>query len=961
MMRPGGPRRALEHPVWLHPEVSDDLRQKDPLYRRLGLILSHLAAAGRTTIVKSCKGQENRGWLRSPLGGNNGFQYYLWWTHHGSPQSDGIDTPEGTILVRAVRQHDDHAHLRAGAPDDYIALESGDDLVEVSGRFWTEEQEEFAAATEAVRMLAGRPGSGKTTALWRAVDVRRGEKVLYVTWSEALARQAGAHFRSFGADDMVIEATGYTDLLRTLSAEEIPDASADNGRRGFLRAIERFGTDVLGPWEGHREALYAEIRAHLLGSSWPRSRNDDWENIERDTETYRTRRCGPSEGVGSRACRAVVKTVRKLGPKRAGLIFPELHAAAEAARRIATAGPPTPYDDIDRIVVDEAQDLTTAEIGVLTTLCRETGRRRGRRPRLLLAADEGQTVRPTGFGWARTGELVARDIGRAKVHQLSRNVRCPARIAAAIEGAGSEYARVTKSARPRKQHGIQADQHTEAHIMRVRVDGSSGAGLVAELAKNNRVGIVTPRDEPPGWVRPENRAAVLTPESAKGLEFEIVCVLEAATVLQELDTAASRQGEDRQAAGEHARGLVDRLRVCISRATETLVYVDTADGRKGGEADEAMFGQAAHYTPDDLVRHTREDAATAEERVLGRIRVAEELVQTAPLRAWELTRQAIDLLGPADVPEGVGNPAVRTQTADAVFRTIGEILFRPDCEDAAGLGIGTGAARVARLCAAPDDDASPEAARLRSMSDAVARLIACEKGAPGGRKDAADDPVALAGSLAKLRDAGAAACDWVEPAVRRIRARLVESVIEAARDPDRAGAFRLDKASSWAAGIATGRVPADRTARSEDAETLGAQWCRTALDTLIAAGREASREGRVQERKRRGTAAGALVESLGNAATTAEQAAVAELVDDLETAERLYLEEGLQERIVRMWRDRAKWEKALEHAEGDERAEIEWLLGIDRLSRTIPEGELRLRPAEVTKLRDALESIDLES
>ena len=70
--------KPLANPVWLHPSVSDTLRGWPHLYRRLGLILEQLAAHGRTAIVKGCA-RPNRGWRRSPLGGANGNQYYLWW------------------------------------------------------------------------------------------------------------------------------------------------------------------------------------------------------------------------------------------------------------------------------------------------------------------------------------------------------------------------------------------------------------------------------------------------------------------------------------------------------------------------------------------------------------------------------------------------------------------------------------------------------------------------------------------------------------------------------------------------------------------------------------------------------------------------------------------------------------------------------------------------------------------
>ena len=76
-------------------------------------MLQHLAANGRSTVVKGCR-NDNKGWRRSPLGGNNGMQWYLWWTPASGAAATGLDAPEDAILIRDVRQHDDHSTLKAG-------------------------------------------------------------------------------------------------------------------------------------------------------------------------------------------------------------------------------------------------------------------------------------------------------------------------------------------------------------------------------------------------------------------------------------------------------------------------------------------------------------------------------------------------------------------------------------------------------------------------------------------------------------------------------------------------------------------------------------------------------------------------------------------------------------------------------------------------------------------------------
>ena len=81
--------RALPYSLWLHEDVLGVLNVLDRvggpnLQKRLILVLQHLAAYGRTSIVKGCTG-ENRGWSRTPLGGgSNGMEHYLWWAREGS-------------------------------------------------------------------------------------------------------------------------------------------------------------------------------------------------------------------------------------------------------------------------------------------------------------------------------------------------------------------------------------------------------------------------------------------------------------------------------------------------------------------------------------------------------------------------------------------------------------------------------------------------------------------------------------------------------------------------------------------------------------------------------------------------------------------------------------------------------------------------------------------------------------
>jgi hypothetical protein len=137
----------------LHEDVLAGVDDLAALRKRVGIVLQHLAAHGRTSVVKGCADAENRGWRRSPLGGNGGMQYYLWWRPLDSTMGRRESQRDGTIVVRAVRHHDDHAPLTVGdlTSGDYILLaqpefEDGG----IVGSPWTAEQLDFVNADDPV-------------------------------------------------------------------------------------------------------------------------------------------------------------------------------------------------------------------------------------------------------------------------------------------------------------------------------------------------------------------------------------------------------------------------------------------------------------------------------------------------------------------------------------------------------------------------------------------------------------------------------------------------------------------------------------------------------------------------------------------------------------------------------------------------------------------------------------------
>lgn len=127
--------------------------------------------------------------------------------HHG-PRQRGV-------LARATRHHEDHARLDAGALDDYLPFSQHEiENADLVGRAWTADQLQLTRHRGPLRLVHGRPGSGKTTVLRKAVEARSGQRVLYLTWSRELTAVAEKHFRAFALAYVRVEARDFATLPR---------------------------------------------------------------------------------------------------------------------------------------------------------------------------------------------------------------------------------------------------------------------------------------------------------------------------------------------------------------------------------------------------------------------------------------------------------------------------------------------------------------------------------------------------------------------------------------------------------------------------------------------------------------------------------------------------------------------------------------------------------------------------
>ncbi|MEB3204864.1 MAG: hypothetical protein VKP57_09210 [Candidatus Sericytochromatia bacterium] len=593
----GGASRSRPWQVRIHPEVFRTLEDPDRrfLARRVSVVLGHLALRGTSPSTKTTQGV-NEGWLRTGLQGTGGSHFYLWWAVGGTKALRHLDLPARTLLVRAIRHHDDHASLDADDPGAWLPLElDAEGTVPGLESPWTSAQLEFVRSDEPVRLMLGQAGGGKTQALWQAMATRDGEKVLLVTWSGPLADET--RLQLGGAPDAPgfltagtsLDVLPYRQLLARLLGRDVPHRSLSTLRRAFLgkMAAHRWSRSQWPEWHDRQEALFAELRAHRAGSV-----PDAYWNTSIADVTTRWVKDRTAE-LGHEAAQEAGRAWHRLGlddVRERDALFPELAAAHEALGLLLDPDFVVPADlaGLDRLVLDEVQDLTQVELAVLVELARRSGASRGSWPFLLVAGDEGQSVRPSGFSFNWFKGLLGKRYRQGRRYDATANLRSPAGIVQVLDRATDLYGRfIEKGLRPGKSQRLEAQSVTEARLLHLRAEPDDARQLVQALRGRSGVAIVVLGDELPSWLTPEDaEGLVRTPEDIKGLEFDKVVLVEPGRELERLADAFGKTGVQAQ-----ARVAIDRLRVALSRSTGLLAFVDTGAPSQADMASALMFGE----------------------------------------------------------------------------------------------------------------------------------------------------------------------------------------------------------------------------------------------------------------------------------------------------------------------------------------------------------------------------------
>ncbi len=667
--------RLLLHEDFVYWLASDQTDGR--LKKRANLVLRQLAAFGRTSIVKSVRGVA-KGWRRSPLGGNQGRQFYLWWAPTGAPPVAELPLAKDTVLIRAVRHHDETAvALAPGNPSsDYMDLRPADlvNRPDEYGYAFNDAQASIAKSTSAVRFIKGHPGAGKTTALWLAASLTEGHRALYLTCNAKLALDAEQYFRALGPETLAAEVMTFDQLtahlLQTGDSKPLPSLDVDEAAEEFEEVIAGNYRGILGPWDGRIDELYAELHAHAVGECVPIGIRDvpASEGLVVPKAVYSNLRSDVLGGQGARTAAQIAAQLAESGlveqlfpgPARARRALNRLLADSLAVKR---------FDQVDLVFVDEAQDLTLVELFLLVRLCAAIGSlRQGAPPAFVAAGDEGQTVRPSDFEWGHLADLTASQIGRRSEFELTGNVRSPQNIALVVNRSWDMYRHFAKEERPRGYASAEIEEASAGRVIYTTCRTPEDLREIIEVFDGiPNAALVYPGYRVPDTYRSVAAATpdlVLTSRSAKGLDFQTVGVLDTGHQMVRLKELAEDAGPDSRLSALWGRILADHLRVALSRATENLVLIDVEPGDGARTEIKALCADAqlTEMEPEELVTFLRrQDESDAAELALEFCEEAEKLLGNQSVRAYRRSRQAVALLGDARSPNSVQDAALRRQ------------------------------------------------------------------------------------------------------------------------------------------------------------------------------------------------------------------------------------------------------------------------------------------------------------
>ena len=599
-----GDRRILAHDDFV--EWLMDRRTDTALIQRSRLVSMQLLTRGHATRVKGVKGR-NAGWQRAGLGGSSGSHDYLWYARGGTSLGEQLGLESHEILIRMVRFHDDtDVAISPSDRAEYHDLTSEEILWpgnKADENPFTQEQNDAAMVhTKPIRTIRGFPGAGKTTTLLLSGATGSYSRLLYLTFSKRLAREAREFFDYFTPIGTTIEVLSFEAFLEQL-ADEVDDSVRLRPPREaaelMVSRLTRNKVHGFFEWENHLDQLYAELHAHAVGSSLPFSFRgmEGTKTLLGDVSAYVENR---RTELGSAAESAGTLLNDLSSPQTLFELFPGPCLARSLITDVDQPVPPG-FDEFDSVFVDEVQDLTLVELGLVFNFAARIGVSKGIIPSITLAGDESQTVRPTDFAWSDLRSLAREFFPEVDFDDttLTSNLRSPARIAAIVEATGNQYDLFVRSDRPRGQVQTVIEHEFPGQVTYCNMESrESVQELLAMVEQAPRTCLVYPGSRvPDDLVAIDEQELIWTADEVKGLDYETAIVLDAGERQAELRRRLT--SSDDGISVVWGRTLADQYRVCMSRATSKLMLIDRHSNFKDQEPHGSGFALISALVNDE--------------------------------------------------------------------------------------------------------------------------------------------------------------------------------------------------------------------------------------------------------------------------------------------------------------------------------------------------------------------------
>jgi hypothetical protein len=723
-----------------------------------------LGTRGRTPNVKSTQGYNAR-WRRTPV---QGYHYYLWWipfTESGLVPEAGESELERAILVHSIRHHDE--------TDDPILLEDLGDfedllLPDLDPRF--EEQREvsdyLSSGLVTLATIKGLPGSGKTVSLLYLVKDLLAQpairNLLYVTYTGRLKRAAEEFIFSQHPD------LAERVKVRTLAeVEKLITNSASLGDpfgelADFQKFVDQQRPATLGQWKKYPQVLYTELRAQLFGRSFPPDFPLPDSRVTGALftgDTFDAQRYGNERNIEPALAQIAVRLGDRMRDDR---FFGDQKAAHRALRTLLRARTPSWLEQVDALVVDEVQDLTLLQVGLLGELARSRLRARPGDPFLVtVAGDESQVVQPSGFDWGVTKDLLRHLLDTDPAgFEYRHQRRSPKNLARLIDRSWNFYGSLPKALRPSANRqsfideaGIEIDspdsagnddengrilvcplpaplepQHWPSLLAELgALPGRAVIDLTGQLQK-----LLAATKETEGDAGQRAEEVLFLPYEIKGLERATVLVhgLNKAYV----EAIAQTELQHTRLGLFEARRRFDEIRVALSRSTGKLVLLDDVDAPVFQELGLATLPgwHATHW--DALLEGLRNEEMSEVELVEGYLDEVDDLLT---LGRWEQARQrnrrALEFAQQAE------DRALQREAEEQFVRS-----FLQEADGAMGRGdlveastANRQAVELAAVLGDPQliDDAEEQATTLRSAIDEQVNTLIADANAASARGD----------------------------------------------------------------------------------------------------------------------------------------------------------------------------------------------------------------------------------